>query len=538
MTLPQSAPVFWNRRSLRAANALLLGGMLACASYVIVLIARAYGAQGAGAHWLIIAALAGMQAYRTRLKIATAEASNPVSLAIFAVDMVVILAVLKLVSYGLDGRANLWQDIAGWQGDFWKTFFSGQYVGLVLLAVLNYLLANAYADPLLALENDPDLLSIEKGGIPGGNRTRAFGSLTAVIFMVGGAVLVLAMFLNVDLTVVNLPAFVVKVEPGAPFLAAYFFFGLVMLALARYTMKEAHWFLLDIPIDPKIGRNWLLSAAALLGAISLVVAFLPTGYSGGLFDVLQSFFGWLVKILLLVVGFLSVPLILLLTALSSLFGLQEELPEIEQIQSALPAFESAPPETTGHSLAAGAQALIFWVVFGGVIFAAVRAFIHYNSVRVAPAALLGALNWLRSGWLALRAFFNRAGTQAVHLTRAGLQRLQQGLKQGQTRLIQPVEAVSQALPPRQRVLFLFNALARHLDAQGLGRRRAEPPAAYLGRLRAVIPAAGTDLETVQHLFIQARYTRQGMEPGSAESMQQSAENIRAAAQAYLDELTN
>lgn len=361
MTTP--VPAFWNRRMLRLANAFLLAGMMACVTYAILLIVQRYSSANIGAYWLLIAVLAALEAYRTRIKIAEAEPLSPAAIKIYVVEWVVILVLLKLVTYLVDPSLNLWQDLAAWQTDFWASFFSGLYFGLVVLTLGVYMLAGAFAGYLLDLENDIDILSMEKAGIPGDNRHRAYSGLTGMVFVVGGGMLVLVTLLNFEFK--SLPAVNLQVEPNSLFLAAYFFLGFVMLALARYSMKEAHWFLLNIPSDAKIGKAWLLTSALIFGGVGLVVSLIPTRFSAGLFELLNRIFTSIMTWILLFIGVLATPFLLLFSFLTSLLGIEASTEEVQEILPTLPTPENVTEAVNQACLGGGCQGRGFLGGFWG-----------------------------------------------------------------------------------------------------------------------------------------------------------------------------
>ncbi len=531
--MPDTTTTFWNRRLLRLANAFLLAGMMACVTYAVMLIVQRYSSADIGAYWLLIAVLAALESYRTHIKIAEAEPLSPAALKIYAVEWVVILVLLKLLTYLVGPSLNLWQEMVTWQTDFWASFFSGLYFGLVMLTLSVYLLTGAFAGHLLDLENDVDKLSLEKAGIPGDSRMRAYSGLTGMVFVVGGGMLALVTLLNIDFK--SLPAVNLSVEPNALFLAAYFFLGFVMLALARYSLKEAHWFLLNIPSDSKIGKAWLFTSALIFGGISLVVALIPTRFSIGLFEWLNRIFTKVMTWILLIIGVITAPCLLLFGFLTSLLGFEEIPEEAQEIMPTLPAPETVTEVANRAAWVADAKAVAFWVIFGVITAAAFRAFILYNAFTISGVMPKGGFAWLVKGMIWIRQAFVRVNGQVVRLAQAGLGRIQRTIKQGRVLFEQPLEIISTNLPPRQRVLLMYMSLTRALDGLGMGRQRAETPAEYAGRIGQVIPAASEDLHAASGIFNEARYTRHPIDADQAAIVQQAATRIRAAAQAAVSD---
>src|SRR5690606_32768889 len=78
--------------------------------------------------------------------------------------------------------------------------------------------------------------------------------------------------------------------PASTLLAAvgYFIAGLALLSQAHLAVMQREWLGQGERVDKEVVSRWPWLSLATIAAVAAVVAFLPTGYTGGVLELLQA----------------------------------------------------------------------------------------------------------------------------------------------------------------------------------------------------------------------------------------------------------
>jgi hypothetical protein len=316
------------------------------------------------------------------------------------------------------------------------------------------------------------------------------------------------------------------VEAGA---LLYFILGLALLSLSRLMSLQTHWNRSRIPVSSSnLVRQWSLYSLLFLLLLAVIVSLLPAGDSFGFFSILGTVIGFLVGVLV----FLSLLIVNLLLLLFSLpFLLFGKGPPFLGGGSPPPLTLPTQPVSPVDSSAilAVLRSILLW---GALAVILVYSFIRFvRDHETILAALRGSriTNWLLLAWQWLyrsanqtRASFNRAlsdGWQNI------LSRLE-----GRRSLPRPGWISLRSLDPRRQIYFFYLAMIRRGAEQGVRRKPSQTPSEYAATLEKALPAAGEDIDSMTAAFVEARYSRQEVDPGKANVVKATWGRIRSAFQ--------
>jgi hypothetical protein len=102
----------------------------------------------------------------------------------------------------------------------------------------------------------------------------------------------------------------------------------------------------------------------------------------------------------------------------------------------------------------------------------------------------------------------------------------QALTRGTGVNFDPILAISQGLPPRQRILLIYLAMVRWNSQHGIHRKSSQTPYEYAASLRKILPEDEADIHLLTQTFMEARYTRHVMTRNQADSMQATWERFK------------
>jgi hypothetical protein len=445
-------------------------------------------------------------------------------------EWIVILVVLKALTYLVNDPAQLFRDIPMWQKDFVPAFFTIDYALSIGVAVFSWVIASFFSDKFQRLENDPGLMEQERKGYLVVNREQARFTMISMIFVLGGVMLLLSTINNAPVDF--LAPSPVPLQVNVVILMMFFFMGLVLLSQSQYSILNAHWFIESIPSSPKISRFWFPASLILLAAITLVVIFLPTRYSLGLLDLVNTLVGILLTILAFLQVVILAPLIALLALLSRLLGFSTSKVEAP---AAMPAAPPPPqPPSTPVAWWELVKSIIFWLIFVSVIYFALRYYISQHPDLLSFFTRLGIGSKLKLFWRWLKSGLQRVNQGVASVVASGLERLR-SLRPGQNFNFNPFDIISRNLPPRQRILLTYLAMLHYNSQYGIQRRKSQTPFEYARMLSALTPDIGQDLEAITVSFVEARYTRHNITKEQASATQDTWDNLQKTLKPFFEQ---
>jgi hypothetical protein len=445
-------------------------------------------------------------------------------------ELVVMLAVVKVVLYLVNGSVNWMSEFALWQKDFFQSFFTLEYTVIVLYLLLVWRLSGLFTQYLGKLETDWGELEAERQGYIKSDRTLIRQHLITLIFIIGAV-----MLLATAATHFVLPFYIGPFESrplSAVLLVVYFLLGFVLLSQSQYSLLRARWYLQGIPIQQDVSHRWAPFSIIMLLIATLGAFLLPTRYSQGFLEVLKS-------IILIALGaistFFSTLIALFMALFANLFGGKTgppppsaEIPTAELIIPKAAAIPTQPAEWLQF-----AQNLIFWVVFIAIIIFAFRYYLKQNQSVLVFFKNMLVWSGMRRFWDWLRHGFIQLNRAMATMVKANINRLQT-ITRGTGKRFDPILAISQGLPPRQRILLIYLAMVHWNSRHGIYRKGSETPYEYAASLRKLLPDDESDIHLLTQSFMEARYTRHEITRNQANIMQAAWERFKDNLQRYLE----
>ena len=449
--------------------------------------------------------------------------------------IVIVLFSRFLLSYA-DGPDSLMADLSLLARGYIADLFTLEFVITLFLAMAAWavtaqfleLLDEIGLDMKVALHENPVI--VHSGTLPAHER------MVNLILSTGIIVVILSVLtrLNVRMMLsytdgfprVELSRFS-GAEAGA---LLYFVFGLALLSLSKLMSLQTHWNQLRIPLSSKnLPRQWAVYSLSFLLVLAVVISLLPAGDSLGLFFIVRTLFGYIFAVLVFI-SQLIVALVLLLFSLPFLF-FGKASPVITE--SSPPPLPVMPPvelvSTTPNPVWELIRSIFLW---GSLLAIVVYAFIQFVKQH---EDILHALrrsrvtNWLLLAWQWL---YRNVKKTREHLSRA-IAEAWQGMfprLDGKRILPHPGLMRLRTLDPRRRVLFFYLAMIRRGGELGFTREPSQTPAEYAVRLEQAVPSAGDDIDSITEAFVQARYSRQEIDPQKADGVKAIWARIRRALQ--------
>lgn len=484
-------------------NFALVSAMLACLSFILgKLIQLLYPGWSVQGLWILafFISLESLVVHYTRYRYAKFIDSPYLAT---AAEWILILLISKLFVMFQSGLAAFWPEILSWQNQFFENFFEIQYGLLLFWVLLIWGLARIFSQPMIQLEEDHDLMEQEKLGVTFNDRQDARRNLIGLIFVLG--------FIMIAVTVVlkgNVKFISFDKTPFKSFvfvLLAYFCMAFIFMAINQYNIMRARWYFNDISVHPDLARRWLFYTVIFIALVFLLIIFLPTNFTLGLYPVLQSIFHVIVYIFGIIQFIFLFPIAFVVSIFTSLLSTEQT---DQPVKPVMPEF-TPPEQTVSGSLLwwEVVKSILFWLVFIGVIFLAMRYFINnrkglqdfFKSVRIG--------GWLRDFWHWIKRGFRKIGQFTSETAQKGYQQIRSFFSDHEIKLPSLTDLIHR-LPPRQAVILTYWDWVRWNKDHGLRRKESQTPNEYASTLEKRWPGIAGHLDEFTSQFILARYSRQ------------------------------
>jgi hypothetical protein len=341
----------------------------------------------------------------------------------YGTQLVVIVALLKLVTGLVNGPEAFLAEIRGWASHFADYFFAPDFLVALTLVFLIWILGGYFAELLdeMGLEQAlilQDTISAASDQPPARERLLGlvFSLCTFLVFITG--------LLRVNLRAIlsgasgetlffNLP----PLAGGGASTLVYFMLGLALLSQTQFMNLNTRWSLARIPVSEKMAGRWALYSLAFLVILAAVASLLPTSYSLGLIAAL----GYLFSLIFFVVQLLISLFILLISLPFLLFG--QPPPVTNPVRPQVPFVPKVLEQTAVGAPLAWLELLksvAFWALLVGILAFAI---IQYSRQHRELLRQFPGWGFLSKAWAWLRDLFTGVKAGLSQAVESGLERL-------------------------------------------------------------------------------------------------------------------
>jgi len=503
------------------ASYLIVILMMICAAAGIVQMGQALSSTWSGMYLIWLVLLVSVEGLLTRHRTADMELRDKI---IFRLSEWVALAVLvKIALYIVRGPAQILEDIPLWQEDFTRHFFTPEYVLSLFTCFLAWLATRSYAFDLEELSNHELDTEWDDLGKRQNKLHEIRKRIASRVFLIGGVVVTLAVFSRIDETVLMRLTGVPPHGYTAPVVnvLAYFLLALALLSQTQFALLRTRWFWQRMSIGPQIARNWIRYGLIAFVILSVIVYFLPTEYSLGLFDTLRLSLDFLIKVVNILFLLITLPVTLCL----SLFNISSRQQQQDPVQ---PPPMIVPQQPSGQPVEwlEFVRSLIFWVIFLGIILFALRYYLSQNAALWNAIRGFPLIRWAGGIWQSLRSWLKGANQQVAAIVKRGVSRLmarRPSIPAAQIRRMFNLSRMS----PREKIIYFYLNLVHLGGERGIARRPSQTPSQYEQQVISAVPEVDADLHALTGVFLEARYSSHAVEEPAAQQAGSLWERIKA-----------
>jgi len=439
------------------------------------------------------------------------------------VEWIVLIVLTKILSYIPIGFGQLAVDLLEWEKNF-TSFFTIEFIVGLIFIVLIWILTSRMTDRLLQLFSSREQLDIEREGLSPIDRQklrRGFGSL---IFITGGFMLAILTLIEINPDVFTDNNRTVEIPFGVVLL--FFIGGFILLSQTQLFILWTRWYKHQIPSQPGIWMRWIALSILIITIAALAAEMLPTEYSMGLLQTLQTLFSYVWFFLAQLLYLLFTPFVLLLNSIAKLMDQQAagiENPVNPPLLPTMPRGEAFTQPVWIDLL----RSIFFWTVFLSIIFFAFRHYFHQNKEVVEVLSRQPYLNWLLKFINWIKSFYKRTKSWTGEVITQTQRRLRKNHIEITHRL-PAMSLVRAKLPPRQKVRWIYLMMTEWIAARGFPRLDYQTPSEFAAQIIASFPEAAIEIDNITASFISARYSLAPISAEQAKSVHRSWKKLQAA----------
>jgi hypothetical protein len=518
---PARGSGWWVENLLRP---ILIAVMMVCLAAPLVRIMEWVLPGWQGTYFLVFCFLAGLEGILSERSLRKRRITGWAYLGSRAAEALILLIILKVVNYlpkGLDqllAEAALWhlkpETIITSVDVFTSVVFLALWAGSLDVGrlVKELDLVEARQRPPEDKTSTEYYLWLTEPPVVRDRQERLTDLVDA--FMWGGILLLLAMALSHFM----LP----QAPPSVLAVLLYFVLGIALLTQARFSVTQAGWQAQDIPIEPGIGRRWLVWAFIFLIGIALVALLLPTWYSLGPLQALLALVGLITQGFFFVISFLYY-LFILITSL--LFPGMQPPEEPPVPLPPAPIVEPAPTGGTPQPWLEILASISFWALILIIVgYTLLRVWRDRFSDSEGGKALQIWWEQIREWWQAL---WKRLRLQGLDIP-AWLARRRAALVARDPLARKPFRFLFPGrLPPRELIRYFYLSTTRRAAQAGQPREKSQTPYEYQASLDQQYPELEADLEGLTDAFVQARYSAEPLDKEDATAVKPLWQRIKA-----------
>ncbi len=497
---------------------LLVAFMMASVAVGFVQVGKLVNENWNGSYLVWMALLLSLEAAYTKRSTRDLDFREKV---LFRISEWVAFAILiKLLIYLLHGFNLILLDLPRWEENL-SSFFTPEYMLALLVALITWSASGAFAGELDELhDRERDAAWDELGKLQNALqdiRKRIIGR----VFLLGGLVVLLAILSRLSATALLRLGGLTSPGYKAPVanVLVYFILAMILLSLTQLAMLRTRWLWQGLPISTKISGNWLKWSLIFFAVLAVIVFFLPTEYSLGLFDTLRVVVNIVIQLVTLLLILLTIPFGLCLSLFSLASGPQTQ--QTPQILNNPPIEVHGTPVTWLETL----RSIAFWAIFVAIIFFAFRYYLRQNTSLWQSLQRLPVIRWLGQAWQVLRDWIRGVNRQVSQLVNDSIQRLRTQRPSLSTQRLRKIMH-TRSLSSREKVILFYLNLVELGSERGLARRPNQTPHQYEQRLSEALPEMEPELNSLTDTFIEARYSQHAVEDSTAQQAGSLWEQIK------------
>jgi len=448
---------------------------------------------------------------------------------------VTVLLLLKLLTSLSHGWQALFAEIPLWQEDFLSSFFTIEYMAVLSICFVTWLISAGYAELLGEMGLERALLERDHGVFMSDHEKPPRERLQGMVITIGAFLVVLTALSRIDVR-----AFFSQQSGGdyfsaLPWLAGgglptllYFVLGFTLLSLAKFIDLYTRWSLQGISVGQDMAGRWARYSLILVAALAAMVSLLPTHYSLGLIALLNQLVGLILTFLTFVAGLIYLLLLYLMYPFGALLALFDvSLPDDMPTPTPVEPTFTEPPLATPLPFWEMIKPFLFWGLFLIVVGYALRYYLLQHEALLHTLQKTPVSRWLRQLWHWLASIFRNMNQQIACIVAEGKERMRstatKPLLDRQGRLLSLGR-----LNPRQQVHFYYHALIRRGNESRLPRKGSQTPSEYAAMLEQNLPEVNQEIDIMTKSFVKARYTQQDIGKGDVRLVRKQWERVRKA----------
>jgi len=505
---------------------LLVCSMMGCVALSIAQVGARLDSSWNGSYLAGLAVLVSLEALLTTRLFTDYPFLSPEWMLYRGVEWVVLLIGMTLFIYAWHLPGQLLRNLPAGGNPFSFEFINLDVVVGVVTGLVIWVLSTQYGSALFLLEYDPDRLDTEREGIGMLDRWQVRKQIMALIFTVGGLMIVLTAFQRVDLTEFRLrePA----ADPRRWILLVYFLLGLILLGITNFSALRSRWYIQKVPLASNLSRRWIVFSAILLSLISVMAILLPTRYAVDILALINI----LISILAAILGFLY---LLLLSPLLYLFNQLLRLlrPSPVESEPANPFLPFMPPPASNEPPIPWLDFLrsaLFWVLLIGVISFSLYHYLDQRKGWVDGLRKVSVAGWLINLWNWFLQGIKKANRQFTAIL---VEAAQKTVGYIQSRRSKRFSIGPAPMTPKDRVIHTYQSMVHYNQDTGVPRQSHQTPQEYGRILQEAIPDIKPDIDAITGTFMEARYSQHAITPEQANRAVDWVENIRSAVDEWM-----
>ena len=504
---------------------ILVAGMITCLSFAIMQLGQRVNPEWRNQYIIYSSIAIALEAMITTRILRQYPLYSPEWLMYRVTEWIVILVAMKGLLYVVYNPAQILTDVLRWDEDFLNSFFTIEYIAVIIIALFIWVVTTQFIGILLDLEESVDELDVELEGLAVKDRQSMRTGLLGMIFSIGLILLVIVALIHLNLSVLLPSRF--SLRANVLMLLGYFLLGFTLMAESEYFIQKARWYLQKIPSSPAIGSRWALYSLLLLISISAIVILLPTGYTSDLFRYLQFGVGILLGLISYLILLLSLPFLWLMQLLTKVApGLALQPPQLMPM---------APPPVPAEPdlLVQIIKSLLFWTIFLSVIVFSFRYYFGQQSELLDRWKNRPILRWLAALVERLLKRWHRMNRRLEAVVEAGINQFRMN-PIGQHLNLPPFLTINPWLPARHQVMMIYFAMMKWNEQNGLARKHAQTPFEYAQIISKMVPDGKPEIDLITFWFIEARYTLHEIRPEDVERVRSTWNGLKIRLRTRLD----